>query len=100
MGKIAEFFGFKKKPQEETRSATGLQFQTLLPGSTNFNASQAMTLPVVYRCIQCISEAVAQLPIQVFHIDDDGNRAIAYGFSISVSTESVRRVYLLMKSKQ
>ena len=77
MGKIAEFFGFKKKPQEETRSATGLQFQTLPPGSTNFNASQAMTLPVVYRCIQCISEAVAQLPIQVFHIDDDGNRELA-----------------------
>ena len=77
MGKIAEFFGFSKKPQEEKRSTTAQQFETLLSGLTDFSLSQAMTLPVVYRCVQCVSNAVAQLPIQVFSIDTDGNRRLA-----------------------
>lgn len=74
MGKIAEFFGLTKKPREEKRDLSGLSFETLTPAMTSYARTQAMTLPVVYRCIQCLSTSVAQLPLQVLKIDSNGNK--------------------------
>lgn len=38
----------------------------------NFRLNQAMRLSTVYRCVTCISDSVAQLPIELLRVDSEG----------------------------
>lgn len=44
----------------------------LLFGRSSFRKKYAMKLSAVYRCVTCISDSVAQLPIDILRIDSDG----------------------------
>lgn len=57
-----------KKEKEPAESFIGIQ---------RFGASRktAMKLAAVYRCVNVISESVAQLPLDVFRVDDEGYKA-------------------------
>jgi HK97 family phage portal protein len=62
------FDWFKKKPEE--RSTT---FDSLLYNSSNsYTTNRAMLLSTVYRCVDVISDAVAQLPLEPYLIDASG----------------------------
>lgn len=39
---------------------------------SSFRTSYAMKLSAVYRCVTCISDSVAQLPIEILRIDSEG----------------------------
>ena len=58
---------WKKKPQIEDRSST---FDYLLFNSGgNYTTSKALLLSTVYRCVEVISDSVAQLPLEPYKID-------------------------------
>jgi HK97 family phage portal protein len=61
---------FNKKPEE--RSLFGsLSYSSL---GANYVSSKAMLLPAVYRCVEVISDSVAQLPLEPFIVDSQGYR--------------------------
>ena len=60
---------FKKKQQEERSS--GFDY-LLYNGANNYTASKAMLLSTVYRCVEVISDSVAQLPLEPYRIDSEG----------------------------
>lgn len=63
-------FWNKKKQQEEERSSS---FDYLLyNGANSYSTSKAMLLSTVYRCVEVISDSVAQLPLEPYKIDSEG----------------------------
>lgn len=64
------WFKKKKKTQIEERGNT---FDYLLYNSgNNYTTSKAMLLSTVYRCVEVISDSVAQLPLEPYRIDAQG----------------------------
>ena len=62
----------KKISNLEERSST---FDYLMYNTgANYGTSKAMLLSTVYRCVEVISDSVAQLPLEPYKIDDDGYR--------------------------
>lgn len=62
--------GKKKEKQLEERGNT---FDYLLYNSgCNYTTSKAMLLSTVYRCVEVISDSVAQLPLEPYRIDAQG----------------------------
>ena len=60
---------FKKKQQEERSSS----FDYLLyNGANSYSTSKAMLLSTVYRCVEVISDSVAQLPLEPYKMDSNG----------------------------
>ena len=60
-------FSRKKNKQVEERGNT---FDYLLYNSgCNYTTSKAMLLSTVYRCVEVISDSVAQLPLEPYRID-------------------------------
>lgn len=60
---------FKKKQQEERSSS----FDYLLyNGANSYSTSKALLLSTVYRCVEVISDSVAQLPLEPYKIDSEG----------------------------
>lgn len=61
-----------------TRKATKKEINNVISGSYGHgnmfmpSRNNAMLLSTVYRCVDVISDAVAQLPLETFHIDKDG----------------------------
>jgi HK97 family phage portal protein len=55
---------FKKKPQHdvEQRSIFG---DSLMYGTASYSQNKAMHLSTVYRCVEVISDSIAQLPLEV-----------------------------------
>lgn len=47
-------------------------FESLRFGTSRYTSEYAMKLSAVYRCVDCISQSVAQLPLEIFSIDGDG----------------------------
>lgn len=41
-------------------------------GSSTYNNDYAMKLSAVYRAVNCISDSVAQLPLEIFRVDSNG----------------------------
>lgn len=67
---------FKRNKQKNTdveeRSIYG-GFQSLMfGGSGSFNTNKAMLLSAVYRCVNVISDSIAQLPIDIYKVDSKG----------------------------
>lgn len=50
----------------------GDEFAALLFKRGSFRSNHAMKLSAVYRCVNCISDSVAQLPLEIFRIDSKG----------------------------
>ena len=58
---------FRKKETVEERSST---FDYLMYNTgANYGTSKAMLLSTVYRCVEVISDSVAQLPLEPYRID-------------------------------
>ena len=68
-----EWFGKKKQTEVvEERSST---FDYLMYNTgANYGTSKAMLLSTVYRCVEVISDSVAQLPLEPYKIDTNGYR--------------------------
>lgn len=72
-------FGFGKrnkvKPIEEgieERSNNCMFDYLLYNGTTGYTTSKAMLLSAVYRCVEVISDSVAQLPLEPYLMDSEG----------------------------
>ena len=72
-------FGFGKrnkvKPIEEAieeRSNNCMFDYLLYNGTTGYTTSKAMLLSAVYRCVEVISDSVAQLPLEPYLMDSEG----------------------------
>lgn len=73
----------KEKTQVEERSNT---FDYLLYNSgSNYNTSKALLISTVYRCVEVISDSVAQLPLEPYRID-------AQGYKIKFTTHPTYRL--------
>ena len=60
----------KKEPEQETR---GLFCDSLMYNMNGgYTTNKAMLLSTVYRCVDVISDAVAQLPLEPYYINDSG----------------------------
>lgn len=63
----------KPKPAEEKRSSL---FDSLMySGTGSYTQSKALLLSAVYRCVDVISDAVAQLPLEPYLIDEKGYKS-------------------------
>lgn len=75
MGILDRFLKSKPKtqPEPEERAYTPFGLNSLIYNSTSgYVESKAMLLSAVYRCVDVISDSVAQLPLEPFKIDSDG----------------------------
>lgn len=64
---------FNKKKKEVPVEERGNTFDYLLYNSgCNYTTSKAMLLSTVYRCVEVISDSVAQLPLEPYRIDSQG----------------------------
>ena len=62
-------FRNKKKPVEERGSISDyLTYNS----STGYTTNKSMLLSTVYRCVEVISDSVAQLPLEPYMIDSNG----------------------------
>lgn len=62
----------KEKPVEK-RNAFGRMFDYLgFNSNTSYHNDKAMLLSAVYRCVEVISDSVAQLPLEPFKLDSQG----------------------------
>ena len=69
MGIFTNWFK-KKEPEQETR---GLFCDSLMYNMNGgYTTNKAMLLSTVYRCVDVISDAVAQLPLEPYYINDSG----------------------------
>jgi phage portal protein BeeE len=69
MGIFTNWFK-KKEPEQETR---GLFCDSLMYNMNgSYTTNKAMLLSTVYRCVDVISDAVAQLPLEPYYITDSG----------------------------
>lgn len=72
MGFFDKIFRSKQSPVKEEEKR-GSFFDYLLYNSSGYNIhSKAMLLSTVYRCVEVISDSVAQLPLEPFKIDNNG----------------------------
>lgn len=60
----------RRERRNAANEAEGLG--ALLYAGSGYTNSKAMKLSAVYRCVDCISQAIAQLPLGIFRIDADG----------------------------
>ena len=67
------FHPFKKKEAgQEERSYNFLSDSLFYNSATTYSESKAMLLSAVYRCVDVISDSVAQLPLEPYYVDDEG----------------------------
>ena len=65
---------FRKSQSEERNSSDGY-FGSLALNYSSYNGYQqnkALLLSAVYRCVECISDQVAQLPLKLYSVDAQG----------------------------
>lgn len=64
-------FGLNKKKNQPEQRGSISDYLTY-NGSTGYTANKSMLLSTVYRCVEVISDSVAQLPLEPYFIDKDG----------------------------
>ncbi len=62
----------RKKEIEERRAGYGGIGALLFGGGGNYSQDKAMLLSTVYRCVNLISDSVAQLPFEPYRVDSKG----------------------------
>lgn len=66
---------FNRKKQSEQTEERSSTFDYLMYNTgVNYATSKAMLLSTVYRCVEVISDSVAQLPLEPYKLDTDGYR--------------------------
>lgn len=68
---------FKKSSTEQRTQSTNLgNLSTYLPFNSRkwYTPEAALTLSAVYRCVQVISDSVAQLPLEPYKVDSKGGK--------------------------
>lgn len=65
-------FKFWKKNKPEERASTVFGDYLLYNSSTTFTNNKALLLSACYRCVEVISDSIAQLPCEPYRIDSDG----------------------------
>lgn len=74
MGFLGSIFRARDKPQNSTN---GSSYRFMLGGSTAGKAvteRSAMQMTAVYACVRILSEAIAGLPLHLYHYLDDGGK--------------------------
>ena len=69
---FSNFFKGRDAPINRT---SGSAYSFFMGGSTagkNVNERSAMQMTAVYACVRILSEAIAGLPLHVYHYNDDG----------------------------
>lgn len=65
-------FKFWKKNKPEERASAVFGDYLLYNSSTTFTNNKALLLSACYRCVEVISDSIAQLPCEPYRIDSDG----------------------------
>ena len=76
---LSGLFHSRDKPQNRT---TGSTYTFFMGGSTagkNVNERSAMQMTAVYACVRILSEAIAGLPLHLYHSKADGGKEKAVG---------------------
>ena len=76
---LSGLFHSRDKPQNRT---TGSTYTFFMGGSTagkNVNERSAMQMTAVYACVRILSEAIAGLPLHLYHSKTDGGKEKAVG---------------------
>ena len=64
---------FNRKKKQETTEERSSTFDDLMYNTgANYSTSKAMLLSTVYRCVEVISDSVAQLPLEPYKVDAQG----------------------------
>lgn len=63
---------FKKKNKKEERSSSIWGDYLLYNGTSSYSESKSMLLSAVYRCVEVISDSIAQLPLEPYRMDKNG----------------------------
>lgn len=74
MGLFNGIFRARDKPQNATN---GSSYRFMLGGSTagkTVTERSAMQMTAVYACVRILSEAIAGLPLHLYHYTDDGGK--------------------------
>lgn len=66
-------FGFKKRQKEQPEVEERSMFDYLTYNSaSSYTTERAMLLSTVYRCVEVISDSIAQLPLEPYRMDSNG----------------------------
>lgn len=99
MDRNMAFWSWKKK---EKRDEGGVNVVSLVGNPQRFTEGKSVELSTVYRCVSCISDAVAQLPIEILKVTSKGykKRALTHPAFWLVNKEPSRHMsrFTMMKS--
>lgn len=73
--KFSEIFGLTKRHKNRHNLEFHPDFEGMGPlsfGRSGYKNDYAMKLSTVYRCVNCISDAVSQLPLEIYKVDKKG----------------------------
>lgn len=70
-----KLFGFELRKAKQVEERSGIFDSLLYNGKGSYQANKAMLLSCVYRCVDVISDSVAQLPLEPYFIDNDGYKS-------------------------
>ena len=78
---------FNRKKKQETVEERSSTFDYLMYNSgASYSTSKAMLLSTVYRCVEVISDSVAQLPLEPYKMDTNGYKVKPIYFTDSYSS--------------
>ena len=83
MSFLSSLFRSRDKPIKDRTSGSAYTF--LMGGSTagkNVNERSAMQMTAVYACVRILSEAIAGLPLHMYHYKDDGGKEKAFDHNL------------------
>lgn len=67
-------FNFGKKKNQKPEERSGLVDYLMYNSSSSYSTNKSLLLSAVYRCVEVISDSVAQLPLEPYKIDKNGYR--------------------------
>ncbi len=65
-------FGNKRKEQPKVEERSSMFDYLTYNCATNYTTEKSMLLSTVYRCVEVISDSVAQLPLEPYRMDSQG----------------------------
>ena len=83
MSFLSSLFRSRDKPVKDRTSGSAYTF--FMGGSTagkNVNERSAMQMTAVYACVRILSEAIAGLPLHMYHYKDDGGKEKAFDHNL------------------
>ena len=83
MSFLSSLFRSRDKPLKDRTSGSAYTF--FMGGSTagkNVNERSAMQMTAVYACVRILSEAIAGLPLHMYHYKDDGGKEKAFDHNL------------------